>query len=84
MQTYFFHLRDGEDVLLDPEGRQFPSIDALIAATLYEARDVVATDAKSGRINLAQRLEIEDDQGVIVHRLRLKDAVDIQGLEDSE
>ena len=82
MRTYFFHLRDGEDVLLDPEGRAFPSMEAVVAATLYEGRDVIATDAKSGRINLAQRLEIEDDQGKIVHTLRLNDAVVVNGLDD--
>jgi len=79
MRTYFFHLRDGEDVLLDPDGRSFPSMEALVAATLYEGRDVIATDARSGTINLAQRLEIEDDRGEVVHRLELKDAVTITG-----
>jgi hypothetical protein len=81
VRTYFFHLRDGEDVLLDPDGRAFPSMEALIAATLYEARDVIANDAKSGKIKFSQHLDIEDDQGKIVHRLSLRDAVVIEGLE---
>jgi hypothetical protein len=81
MRTYFFHLRDGEDILLDPDGRALPSMEALIAATLYEARDVIATDAKSGKIDLSQHLDIEDDQGEIVYRLSLKDAVLIKGFD---
>jgi hypothetical protein len=78
MRTYFFHLRDGVDVLLDPEGRQLPSLEAVIAATLFEGRDVISNDARSGTINLNQQLEVEDDNGAIVHRLKLKDAVTIQ------
>lgn len=84
MQTYFFHLRDGDDVLLDPDGQQFPSIEAMIAATLYEGRDIIASDARSGRINFDQRLEIEDESGRIVHRLELSDAVAISGLKHAE
>jgi hypothetical protein len=78
MRTYFFHLRDGTDVLLDPEGRKFPSLDAVVAATLFEARDIISSDAKTGAINLDQQLEVEDDLGAIVHTLKLKNAVSIK------
>lgn len=80
MRLYFFHLRDGEDVLLDPEGQQFPSMDAVVAATLREGRDIIANDARTGRIDLAQWLDIEDEAGEMVHRLVLRDAVVIEGL----
>ena len=42
MPRYFFHLRDGEDRLLDPEGRLLSSIDAVSDATLKEARAIAA------------------------------------------
>lgn len=77
MQTYLFHLRDGSDVLLDPDGRELPSIEAVAAAALYEARAIISADALGGRINLAQHIEVEDETGTIVHRLDLRNAVSV-------
>lgn len=78
MQNYLFHLRDGSDVLIDPDGRELPSLDAVGAAALYEARAIISADALGGKINLAQQIEVEDESGLIVHRLDLRDAVSIQ------
>jgi hypothetical protein len=47
MQTYFLHPRDREDIPPDPDGRVFPSMEALVAATLYEGRDVTPTMPKA-------------------------------------
>lgn len=78
MQSYLFHLRDGSDVLLDPDGRELPSLEAVAAAALYEARAIISADALGGRINLAQEIQVEDESGSIVHRLDLRDAVSVQ------
>jgi hypothetical protein len=71
-------LRDGEDVLLDPDGRKLPSLQAVIAAALKEARSIIGAEAQLGTIRLNQNIEIEDEAGEIVHSLRLKDAVTIR------
>jgi hypothetical protein len=78
MQTYFFHLRDGADILLDPDGRKLPSLAAVMASALREARAIISADAQSGTIKLNQQLDIEDEAGEIVHSLHLKDAVTIK------
>lgn len=80
MKTYFFHLRDGSDVLLDPEGRALPSLQAAIATALFEARSIIGADAATGVLRLEQRIDVEDDTGAIVHRLVLRNAVTIEGL----
>lgn len=77
MQTYYFHLRDGTDVLLDPDGRVLPSLSAVAAAALFEARAIIADDAKSGKIILAQSIEVEDTSGELVHKIAFADAVQI-------
>jgi hypothetical protein len=74
---YFFHLRDGQDVLLDPDGRELPSQEAMVTATLQEARDIIAHDARQGQIKLGYRLDVEDAGGKLVHRLQFDDAVEI-------
>src|ERR1043166_9082446 len=76
MATYFFHLRDGSDVLLDSEGRNLADDAAIAAAALVEARAIMSADMLSGWVNLGQRIEVEDDKGGLVHRLRFQDAVE--------
>ena len=77
MKTYFFHLRDGVDVLLDPDGRQLVDLAAAIAATLVEARSIIGADALLGTIMLEQRIDVEDELGAIVHSLAFEDAVHV-------
>lgn len=80
MPDYFFHLRDGEDVLLDPDGRQMDTIDAITAAALLEARAIIGEEARAGAIALDKRIDVEDASGTIVHSLHFVDAVQISGL----
>lgn len=76
MATYYFHLCDGADVLLDPDGRELES-SSLAAAALAEARAIIAADASSGHIYLDQNIEVHDGSGKIVHRIRFEDAVQV-------
>jgi hypothetical protein len=77
MPLYFFHLRDGVDVLLDGDGREFDDIDAVAKAALVEARAIIAEEARNGRIMLDQHIDVENDAGRIVHRLSFADAIEI-------
>jgi hypothetical protein len=76
MALYYFHLRDGIDVLLDEEGRELDK-KAIESAALIEARSIISDDAREGRIRLDQRLDIEDAAHVIVYSLAFVDAVHI-------
>jgi hypothetical protein len=77
LPLYFFHLRDGEDVLLDPEGRDLDGIEAIAKAALADARSIVSEDALRGQIELHQRIDVEDNSGAIVHSLPFAEAVKI-------
>lgn len=77
MPRYYFHLKDGAERLLDPEGREIAEPDQVPAISLNEARALIAQEALQGRINLSQRLEVEDGAGRLFHVVRFKDAVDI-------
>ena len=77
MPLYFFHLRDGVDVLLDGDGREFDDVDAVAKAALVEARAIIAQEAREGRIMLDNRIDVENDCGDIVHRLSFADAIEI-------
>jgi hypothetical protein len=77
MASYFFHLRDGLDVLLDREGRVLDDAAAIADAALMEARFIISEDAKDGRIRLDQRIDVEDEFSKIVHTLEFVDAIEI-------
>src|SRR5206468_9416940 len=73
---YFMHLRDSIDELLDPEGIEMPA-DAIAGAALMAARDVIAGDVRSGRIDLHFRIDVHDEAGEVVHTLPFADAVEV-------
>jgi len=77
MARYFFHLRDGSDVLLDPDGVEFGTLDLMRAAVLHNARSVMAEDVGHGVLDLRFHIEVEDESGSIVYRLPFKHAVSI-------
>lgn len=79
MPLYYFHLRDGDDVLLDPDGRVLDGAEAIARCALAEARALTGEEARGGRIRLDQRIEVEDADGAVVHRLFFDQAVEISG-----
>ena len=77
MANYYFHLRDGDDVLIDPDGRELPSIATVAAATLFEAREIISHDARSGLVRLTHHIDVEDSSGALVHHLDFEDAISL-------
>ena len=77
MARYFMNLRDGTEELLDPEGVEYSSLDALRKAVLATVRDLMMGDMRAGLIDLRFRIDAEDENGVIVYTLPFKHAVNI-------
>src|SRR5215212_3770794 len=74
MAVFYFHLCDGTDVLLDPEGRELAS-EMIPTAALAEARAIIAADARDGHIRLDQNIQVRDAAGDTVHSIDFEDAV---------
>lgn len=77
MARYFFHLRDGQDLLIDPEGREIPDRAHIAKIVLKEARSMMSQDMLQGRLRLDQSIDVIDEAGVLVHHLSFRDAVKI-------
>ncbi len=77
MARYYMHLRDGTEQILDPEGLEFPSVEALRKAVLVAARDLMTGDIREGVLDFRFRIDAEDSNGVIVYTLPFKHAVNI-------
>lgn len=76
---YFFHLLDGADILLDPEGRELAGLEVVKAIALREARMLISHEALNGAIDFNQRIEVRDRAGKVLHRLEFTDAVLVSG-----
>lgn len=77
MARYFMHLRDGTEQILDPEGLEFPSVEALRKAVLVAARDLMTGDIREGVIDLRFRIDVETENGEMIYSLPFKHAVNI-------
>ena len=77
MARYFFHLCDGHEVVIDPEGQEIAEASEVGDRALKEARAMISQDALAGRIRLKQYIEVRDDSGKLVHQLSFRDAVTI-------
>ena len=75
MALYYFHLCDGQDTLLDPDGREISEIGLIPGLALNDARGIIAHDATEGSIKMNQSIDVLDAGGKLVHRLAFGDAV---------
>jgi hypothetical protein len=76
MSLYFMHLRDGTDVILDPDGVEMAP-EAVAKAALAAARDCIAGDARNGSIDLRYWIDVHDESDAVIHSLHFADAVTI-------
>jgi hypothetical protein len=77
MARYFFHLRDGSDQLLDPEGRELADLETAKHIALACARDTLSQEIKEGRLDLRYRIDLEDSSSTILHSLPLSEAFEV-------
>jgi hypothetical protein len=79
LALYFFHLRDGQDSLIDPDGREIADPGLIADVALKEARAIIGDDASRGVIRLDQFIEVLDEANALVHQLPFRQAVTILG-----
>jgi hypothetical protein len=77
MAHYYFHLVNGGDSLIDPEGRDMTDASMIPAAALRDARNILSHDMLDGEINLGCAIEVRDDTGGLIYDLSFHDAVTI-------
>lgn len=79
MPRYYFHLTDGSESVIDPDGREIADGAQIALLALQEARAIIGHDALGGRIDLDQTIEVRDEDGKLVHQLAFPDAIVITG-----
>ena len=75
MALFYFHLCNGIDRLLDPEGQEVAEVVRIPDIALMEARAIISHEALLGSVGMAQAIEVRDASDAVVHRLEFRDAV---------
>lgn len=74
---YFFHLREGDNLLEDPEGSVLPDLATARCEALAEARDLLAAYVRAGTLLDGQHFEITDENGQVLMEVLLRDALNL-------
>jgi hypothetical protein len=77
MNLYFLHIKDGEDIISDPEGSRLPSLEAARELAIECARELLAEAVAHGdRVGLVRTFEIHDERGRLLLTVPFRDAID--------
>lgn len=76
MPRYFFHLHNHLDCV-DREGAELPGIEAAQARAIASARGIMAENVTQGEMCLSHWIEVVDELGAAVLKVRFGDAVKI-------
>jgi hypothetical protein len=79
MQRYYFHVRDGDDFLVDSERLDFATLAEVHREAIQSARDMLADLLRAGKALDGQLIEITDEQGTILEIVRFRDALTPDG-----
>ena len=63
MGIFYFHLREGDELLADDQGVDLPDVSAARREAELAAREILADAIKSGRDDIPQAFVIADEQG---------------------
>lgn len=74
MARFFFHLRTGEDMCLDPDGVILPDIEAATLEALRVAREIAGEAVRFANDDVPDTVIIADDAG---HELGTVDFADV-------
>lgn len=62
MPLYYFHICNGNGFIEDEEGRELADETEARSAAVAGARDIMAEEMRSGQLNPASFIEVEDSQ----------------------
>jgi hypothetical protein len=77
MPLYFFHIKEGDEVLPDMEGVDHPDLEAARAEAIEAIRQIVSDAVRFGSpLGLDRELHVEDDAGDTLLKFIFREVVD--------
>lgn len=75
MQTFYFHVRDGDLLFEDPYGSDLPDLEAALAKALDAAREALIEAMRTGRAVYERRFEITNEAGRVLASIGTRDVL---------
>ncbi len=75
---YYFHVRNGNGLVEDDEGRNLPDRDTARAEALKGVRSMLSEDVLSGFLDLQGTIDVVEEAGEPVLSLDFGEAVDVR------
>jgi len=75
MPRYYFHLRDGDRLNLDPEGTELATLEMAVEEVRQAARELLAFTILKGEPVDDRIFEISSEQGDVLSEVSLKSVV---------
>ena len=76
MPVLFLHVRDGSDLISDPDGSWFPDVVSAKSEAIHGARELMSQSIIcGGHLGIDRRFEIADQEGNIVAIVPFREAV---------
>lgn len=77
MPHYFFHIRNGNGVTADEEGRDFVDADAAREEAVRGIRSILSEEALYGRLDLRGAIDVSVDGGEAAFSVPFREAFEI-------
>lgn len=77
MPRFFFHIREGDKLDVDPEGTEFPSPEDAVADARKAAREMLAELLLAGERLDGQHFEITSEDGNVVDVVSFRSVLNI-------
>jgi hypothetical protein len=79
MARYFFHLRDGDTLLVDDEGEELADLQAVRSYAIDSARQLLSQAVMNGTArSLHQQIEVADERGRTILTIPVGHATDTE------
>jgi hypothetical protein len=76
MPLFFLHVRDGADLICDPDGSCFPDVVFAKSEAIHSARELMSQSIlRGGHLGIDRRFEIADQGGNVVAIVPFREAV---------
>jgi hypothetical protein len=69
MGRFYFHLKEGDELIADEDGTELPDVAAATREALFSARELLANAIKAGKPKVYDALVIADEAGRTVEVL---------------
>jgi hypothetical protein len=71
MGRFYFHLREGDELIPDEDGQDLPDVSEALREALLTARELLAEAIKSGKEQVPDALVVVDETGRAIETVPL-------------